>query len=480
MTGGSAAHSGFSFQDRVAGFLAVHILAGRSIEFLKLPKGVVPTEIHLETILPVDDVLVLTSDEGRCFFNVKSTVTTSTNSESPLGSALDQFVKLWVECRDGGGSKAWLRPLSPERDRLALVTGPRQSSTFIKGMTSILARIADLDSLEQFEAIATTQAETRVYRTVVGHLRRAYRTQTGQDFPDVAMVQLLGMVRVAILDPNETHRTLALALLETSVIDSPVEADRAWSEVVANCHRMALLGSGSNRSLLLTRLRDSGIRLAGPPDILADVRRLRRATRLELDGLAHLTRIEGPTLAGLETIEIERTVMQALVEHARDNSMLVTGEPGSGKSGAIYQAAQKLISDDHPVVVLAVDRHPVSSLESLKQELGVENELVDILRGWPGHARGVLFIDALDASRGGPTDTVFQDLIRRTIRKARNWSVVASIRAFDLRYGVRYQGLFQGSPVDRKFSSGEFGDVRHLAVPKLTNDELKQIWSRSP
>ena len=480
MTGGSAAHSGFSFQDRVAGFLAVHILAGQSIELLGLPAGVVPTEIHLETILPVDDILVLTSEDGRCFFNVKSTVTTSTNPESPLGLALDQFVKLWIKCRDGDGSNAWLRRLSPDRDRLALVAGPRQSSTFTRGLTTVLARIADRDSLEPFEAIATTQAENKVFRTVLGHLRQAYRTQTGEDFPDVEMVHLLGMVRVAQLDPNETHKTLALALLQTSVIDSPVAPDRAWSEVLTNCHRMALLGSGSNRSGLLTRLRDRGIRLAGPPDILADVLRLQRATRIELESLAHLARLDAPTPAGLETIEIERSVTQALTEHARDNSMLVTGEPGSGKSGAIYSAAQKLISNDHPVVVLAVDRHPVSSLESLKQELGVENELVDIFRGWPGDSRGVLFIDALDASRGGPTDTVFQDLIRRTIRKAPNWSVVASIRAFDLRFGVQYRGLFRGEPVDREFSSGEFGDVRHLSVPKLTNKELKQIWPRSP
>lgn len=480
MTGGSAAHSGLSFQDRVAGFLAIHVLAGRSIELLRLPAGVVPTEIHLETSLAVDDVLVLTSEDGRCFFNVKSTVTTSTKSDSALGLALDQFVKLWIQCRDGDGPKAWLRRLNPERDRMALVTGPRQSSTFTKGLTSILARIADRDSLEPVEAIATTQAEEGVYRTVLEHLRRAYRTQTGEDFPDTEMLQLLGMVRVAQLDPSETHKTLALALLETSVIDSPADADRAWSEVVASCQRMASLGSGSNRSVLLARLRDSGIRLAGPPDILADVRRLREATRMELEGLAHLARLDAPTPAGLETIKIERSVTQALAEHARNNSMLVTGEPGSGKSGAVYSAAQQLISDDHPVVVLAVDRHPVSSLESLKQDLGVENELVDVLRGWPGNPRGVLFIDALDASRGGPTDTVFQDLIRRTIRDAPNWSVVASIRAFDLRFGVRYRGLFRGPPVDREFSSGEFGKVRHLSVPQLTNEELKQIWIRSP
>ena len=175
MTGGSAAHSGFSFQDKVAGFLAVHILAGRSIEFLKLPVGVVPTEIRLETTLPVDDILVLTDDDGRCFFNVKSTVTNSKHPQSPLGLALDQFVKLWIECRDGDGSKVWRHPLRSKGDRLVLITGIQQSTKFAMGFSSILARIADQESLGPVDAIAITQVEKDVYETVLSHLRTLAR-----------------------------------------------------------------------------------------------------------------------------------------------------------------------------------------------------------------------------------------------------------------------------------------------------------------
>ena len=480
MTGGSAAHGGFSFQDKVAAFLAVHILAGRSIEFLKLPSGAIPTEIRLETILSVDDILVLTSEDGRCFFNVKSTVTNSSAPRSPLGSALDQFVRLWIDCRDGDGSKAWRRPLSPTRDRLVLITRLQRSIRFARGFSSILARIADQQSIDPVDAVATTQVEKDILETVLRHLRTAYRAQTSEEFPDAEIVKLLCLVRVKQLEPDDTHKTVCLSLLENSVIDSHADAERAWSEIVANCQRMTSLGSGSNRPTLHSRLRDSGIRLAGSPDIRADVRRLQEATRMELESLGHLARLDALTADGPQAIEIQRSVTQALTKHARSNSMLVTGEPGSGKSGAIYSAAQQLISKKYPVVVLAVDRHPVSSLDSLTKELGLSNGLVDILRDWPGDPRGVLFIDALDASRGGPTDAVFQDLIRRTIREAPNWNVVASIRAFDLRFGVGYRGLFRGPPVDRKFSISEFGNVRHISVPKLTSEELKQVWRFSP
>ena len=311
-------------------------------------------------------------------------------------------------------------------------------------------------------------------------LRTGYRKQTGEEFPDDELARLLCLVRVKQLEPDDTHKSVCLSLLENSVIESPADAERAWSEIVANCQRITSMGSGSTRAMLSTHLSDSGVRLAGSPDIRSDIRQLQKATRRELESLAHLARLDAPPAEGPQTIEIQRSVTQVLTRHARSNSMLVTGEPGSGKSGAIYAAAQELISNDCPVVVLAVDRHPESSLDSLMQALGLVNGLVDILRDWPGNPRGVLFIDALDASRGGPTDTVFQDLIRQIIREAPNWSVVASIRVFDLKFGVGYRHLFRGSPVDREFSNSEFGNVRHLSVPKLTNEELEQVWLRSP
>jgi len=37
MSGGSATHAGIGFQDKVAGWLAVHILSDEPIQFLGLP-----------------------------------------------------------------------------------------------------------------------------------------------------------------------------------------------------------------------------------------------------------------------------------------------------------------------------------------------------------------------------------------------------------------------------------------------------------
>ena len=449
------------------------------MELLNLPVGVVPTGIHLETIASVDDILVSTSEEGLCFFNVKSTVHNSANPESPLGSILDQFVRLWLECRHSDGSKPWNRPLDPQRDRLVLITGPRRSARFTNSFSTILARIVDHDSLEPVEAIAKTQTQRDTLKTVLCHLGQSARRHTGKELPDHELTMLLSMVRAKQLDPDGMDKTNCLALLEGSVIESPADADRAWLEIVADCQRMAVLSSGSDRAGLRSRLSARGVALVGPSDMAADARRLKGATEEALASLAHLARLYVSASTGMELIEIERSVTRVLTEQAPSDSMLVTGEPGSGKSGAIFSAAQRLISDNLPVVVISVDRHPVTTSDALRRDLRLENGLVDVLRNWPEQQKGVLFIDALDATRGGPSDSVFTELIRRVIEEAPNWSVVASIRAFDLRFGFSYRGLFRGTPVDPRFTEHEFGNIRHLSIPNLTDGELNQVWYRS-
>jgi hypothetical protein len=49
------------FQDRVAGLLAVHVVADAPVDFFGLPSHITPTSIELETSAPVDDILVETS-----------------------------------------------------------------------------------------------------------------------------------------------------------------------------------------------------------------------------------------------------------------------------------------------------------------------------------------------------------------------------------------------------------------------------------
>jgi hypothetical protein len=134
------------------------------------------------------------------------------------------------------------------------------------------------------------------------------------------------------------------------------------------------------------------------------------------------------------------------------------------------------------VVVLAADMVSAHSLGALRDELGLAHELVDVLRGWPGPARGLLIIDAMDAARGEYAREALQELIGRVVGPESRWSVVASIRRFDLRYNERLKTLFQGlaSGTPAEYRIPEFASIGHFNVPGLSDDELAELDTRAP
>lgn len=479
MAGGSATHAGIGFQDQVAGLLSVHVLADAPVDFCGLPVGVTPISIELETSAPVDDILVGTSATGFCFVNVKKSVTTSTKADSPLASVIDQFVRLWIACQSGRSTRSWQRPLELSKDRMVLVTGGERSTTFTASLSKVLGRIDDRASIAK-DAVTSTDSERAVYDAVIGLLRLAFRRHTGTNGSDDAITSLLRLTRVAFLDPEGRDKANTLTLLKKAVVADPADADRALGELVATCQRLAENRSGADRAGFRNVLVSSGVRLQGAPEIAGDLRHLQEFTTDTLSSLAHLAFLDVPTGKGTERIEIQRAVSNALSEHAGQTSLLIIGEPGSGKSGALYSAAKRLVDDGRPVVAIAVDRHPVATQDELRRDLRLDRPLIDVLRNWTSDKPGVLFIDALDATRGGPSDRVFQELIRRVLDEAPNWHVVASIRVFDLKFGVTYRDLFAGSPVDDRYQDSDFGRVQHLSIPRLTDEELDQMWSKSP
>ncbi len=58
-----------------------------------LPSSTRIVELSLQSAAAVDDVNSVTSDEGRIFVQAKRSVTLSKAANSPLGSAIDQFVR---------------------------------------------------------------------------------------------------------------------------------------------------------------------------------------------------------------------------------------------------------------------------------------------------------------------------------------------------------------------------------------------------
>ena len=181
---------------------------------------------------------------------------------------------------------------------------------------------------------------------------------------------------------------------------------------------------------------------------------------------------------GTATVRIQRPYAPVLRDAADFGSVLVVGEPGAGKSGVLYSLFETMKGEGRDVVLLAAQHPPFSSLGSLRDELQLDRDVVDVLANWPGQQRAVLLVDALDAARTDESAQALRTLIREVQRCADRWSVIATIREYDARYSSELDSIFRGTPPDGPvppLGGPEFSRIRHVVIGRLKDDELLQV-----
>lgn len=201
-----------------------------------------------------------------------------------------------------------------------------------------------------------------------------------------------------------------------------------------------------------------------------DIERLKNYT--EHNALLLSERSSIRTSAG--ELKIERGCVGALLEAAEGGSLLVTGDPGAGKSGVLYELAQAKRSAGHHVVLIDVGRTEAPSLDALRSEIGLHHDLPTVLENWPGEKPAYLLVDALDAARSEPAARAVRDLVALVAKARGRWRVVASVRKFDLRHSRDLRSLFEGE-APSSFTDPEFRDLRHVNIPPLSDDELAAV-----
>jgi hypothetical protein len=477
--GGAAAAGGMDFQHRVAAWVAAHILAEKDAAIpWDLPVDRTLEWLRCETEQPVDDLLVGTSADGLVFAQIKRTLQLSKTSNSELASALDQFVRQFIASRlKTTGPQPWDRPLDPGRDRLVLVTSPNSSEPVRVQLNVVLRRIRTLPTDQPLDLAAANSTERRVLAIVHAHVTKAWQTALGSDPSDAELRELLSFIRVQVLEMDDATdgEREAKTMLRTSVLRDPDHADTAWVQLITLCSGLAANRSGAARLDLQGALLNAGLQLKATRSFRHDIETLSEYSATTFETLAHLAEIR----VGRTVIKIERQSTEVLSRVVNENSILVVGEPGSGKSGALHDLIKALKDSCRDHIFLAVDHLGGRSLAELRAEIGLEHELVQVLDNWPGVGPAFVVIDALDAARGDAAGTMIRDLIRQVVQKNGRWRVVASIRKFDLRYGEEFKNLFAGFPPS-EFHDPEFRSILHFNVPILSNDELLQISSQSP
>jgi hypothetical protein len=477
--GGVATQIGIGYQNRVAAWMCVRILAERDVTPLwRLKTDVTFDYIRCETGQPVDDILVGTSEGGHAFINVKHTVTKSPKVDSALGSAINQFVRQFISYRGKvKGQLPWERQLDPNIDRLVLITSSKSSTAIKEHLPRVLMQLRDLPQDRRIDAAATNGEEPEILTVVRGHIARVWRDSTGHDIAEEDELELLKLLWVETLDVEEdtAGEREAKDLLRAVVINDPGQADTAWDALVTACAGYASRHGGADRSSLHQHLLKAGIRVKAPSSYRKDIAQLRAQSERTLLALRELSSIR----VGAREVKIQRSPTQALRAAVEQTSVVVVGEPGAGKSGAMHDLVASLLQENRDVVFLAVDRLEARSLSVLRQELNLEHDIFEVLKNWQDEGPAFLVIDALDAARSDASAQTFYDLISLTLQLPQRWRVVASIRRFDLRHHTRLQHLFEGRP-PTEYSAAEFNNLNHFNVPLLSTEEWLQIPSQSP
>lgn len=177
-------------------------------------------------------------------------------------------------------------------------------------------------------------------------------------------------------------------------------------------------------------------------------------------------------------VHVPRRSIEALVGAAQSENLVLVGEPGAGKSIGLFSLAQLLTEQGGEVVILDVQRVQAESAGQLRSELMLSQDLLDVLKAWPGEVPAYLLIDAMDAARSESVARTFFDLLSALISEPnRRWKVVVSVRKFDLRYNEELKRLFRGSP-PTEFVDPEFAGLRHVNMPALDDSELDLVAQR--
>lgn len=461
-----------AFQAAVATWFAVHIL-------VRMPVGgrfgintqALPVAIRLETGDGLDDIEVSQSDDGALNVQCKTSANLGTGPSAPLAKTVGQLARWVADAKAAGG----LPDLNRNVALLAVrADAPRALDNLESGcrafdlgggwaVTRPQRNQAERAALGAFEAIAT-------------QVWTAHRGAAPDDGDLADLARIFHVARFT-MDEGDSDWRESSRLLGRHLFGREAAGDAPLRDLRGIMRDLIGSGAPADRVGLLRALRRRGHHDVGAPGFEADVQRLRAVTDNELARLAVHGRL--PLGAG---VAITRESDAPLVAAILAGSLLVIGEPGAGKTGALVHAAAAIAAAGDTVVFLSIDRFPgVAIGADLASELRLTHPVVEALAAMPGVGRKILIIDALDAARGGPSEAVFASLIEDVReRLADDWIVVASIRTFDLKNGRRFRQAFAGTPADAGHADSGLSAVRHFLVPRLSASDLTAAGAASP
>ncbi|HEX2949157.1 MAG TPA: hypothetical protein VHV83_06265, partial [Armatimonadota bacterium] len=475
--GGAATQSGTYYQNQVTAWMAVRVLAERDAATLwSLPTDTMFKAISCETEQPVDDLYVVTSDNGFIYIQAKHTLSLETAPNSEFGKTVDEFVRQFSKgCPAIPNLGFNARQLDPSLDRLVLVTSKGSSNPIRLHLPAALHKHRN-----HSPAVRMNADEREAISKLRNHIKYSWeKYRSGVSPSDHDIDQLLAFIYVNELtfDNDGTSLREAKETLRRSVLSEGSCDEFAWSTLIETSAIYASTRSGGDCSALRNVLIGRGLAIQGVASYRGDIEKIKHRTLIELATQQDYAKIH----VGKVKVNVERDVSPDLRHAAEDGSLLVVGEPGTGKSGILYNLATTLIHEGREIVFFAADSVAVRTTGELRTELGLTHDLPEVLANWTNDSRtAFLIIDGLDGSRMEQASDAITRLMQTVITGDTRWHVIASIRTFDARKGSRLHQLFLGTPPQQPFPHPSLSRVRHLFLSSFSPNELMQIREQSP
>ena len=229
--GGNATAAGVAFQAGVASYFGAALLGEKAIDRFPDLGRPVPISIRVETEAPVDDILIETKAGGFIFIQAKTTVEFSSSLASPLGKTVEQFVRQWMVCATGSGSRRWNRPLTQATDRLILAVGPRASGTITDDLALALRA-----SRAQGSAPLPTKQQS-AFNRFYDLLGLAWQQISGKPPAGSELNGIVSLVDVLVFDFSGADRALVTEAMR-DLVQTDGDADSAFASLQENFSRL--------------------------------------------------------------------------------------------------------------------------------------------------------------------------------------------------------------------------------------------------
>lgn len=474
--GGRSTSTGVGYEVDVAAWMASRMLIGGEAEIIDGLPALSVSSVALQTDDVIDDVVLeIRGGDAKVFISAKRRT-----AAVPVGASSKTFVEVVESMVD---------------QYHAISSSARCCSRFVWALPSTAGTSATHHLPEALRAYRAEMPAIQITdflrrrspreRTAVSALinivKKRWRKLCGSGASHEIISEIISRIHVEVLDfeSGARHERMAAEGIGSSVVMTSSDGRKVW-----RCLR-EMLGDANRRGLKLrcqqlrTALTEAGIGLKSELDYAADVDALTKMTRRKMARLREHRYLRFGA-SSEDEVHLARTEdANALLAASARGHRLLTGEPGCGKSGLVHGLVEELQKKGCPVVLVLAEEIGGGELMNGSGIPALTHALDDVLSHWPNGTSGYLITDALDAVRDPDLHAELLRLLESVLRGESCWTVIASVREFDLKHSQHLRALFPGEGADTH-SAEDFKGVSHFHLDRLREQDLDELLQKRP